>query len=232
MKRRPFISVIVVGAGAGKRFDHKLPKQFANLAGRPVIVHSLQKFDRIKSVSEIVVVLPKRFLNYFQTEICTKYQLKKVSRIIEGGSTRQESVYRGLAAVDKQTNLVLVHDAVRPLVTEDEILRLIKVALKTKAAILAKPLRDTVKQVQQSKVVKTHPREEFWLAQTPQAFEIQLLKKAYRKAMVEGFEGTDCSSLVERLGVSVKVVEGRSTNLKITQREDLILAEGMLKCSR
>src|SRR3990172_5546138 len=145
MKKRPFISVIVVGAGAGKRFDHQLPKQFANLAGRPVIVHSLQKFDRIKSVSEIVVVLPKRFLNYFQTEVRTKYPLRKVSRIIEGGSTRQESVYRGLAAVDKQTDLILVQDAVRPLVTQEEIQKLIRVALKTKAAILAEPLSDTVK---------------------------------------------------------------------------------------
>ena len=122
-----------------------------------------------------------------------------------------------------------MHDAVRPLVTGQEIDKLIKAVQKYAAAILTVPVKDTLKEIRGDRIIRTYPRERFWLAQTPQAFEVRLLKRAYSRAHKGCFAGTDCSSLVERLGVEVRIVPGNSRNIKITQKEDLLLAERLLK---
>ena len=229
MKKTPFLSVIVVGAGAGSRFDHKLPKQFVNLGRKPVIVHSLEKFDRNKSIQEIIAVVPKKFREYFEEKIQQQYKLRKLRKVISGGKTRQGSVQNGLKAIDRKAKYVLVHDAVRPLVTGPEIEKLIKAVQKYAAAILAVPVKDTLKEIGGDRIIRTYRRERFWLAQTPQAFEVELLNKAYWQAQKDNFQGTDCSCLVERLGIKVKIVPGDNRNIKITQKEDLFLAEKLLK---
>jgi len=229
VKKTPFISAIVVGAGAGSRFDHKLPKQFVNLGRKPVIVHSLEKFDGNKNIQEIIAVMPKKFREYFEEKILKKYKFTKLRKVINGGKTRQESVQNGLEAIDRKAKYVLVHDAVRPLVTGPEIEKLIKAVQKDRAVILAVLVNDTLKEIRGDRIIRTYPRERFWLAQTPQAFEVRLLIKAYSRAYKDSFAGTDCSSLVERLGVEVRIVPGNSRNIKITQKEDLLLAEKLLK---
>jgi 2-C-methyl-D-erythritol 4-phosphate cytidylyltransferase len=229
VKNTPFISAIVVGAGAGSRFDHELPKQFVKLGQKPVIVHSLEKFDGNKNIQEIIAVVPKKFREYFEEKIQQQYKLRKLRKVISGGKSRQESVQNGLEAIDRKAKYVLVHDAVRPLVTEQEIEKLIKAVQKYAAAILAVPVKDTLKEIRGGQITRTYPRERFWLAQTPQAFEVRLLKRAYLRAHKDSFAGTDCSSLVERLGVEVRIVPGNSRNIKITQKDDLLLAEKLLK---
>ena len=229
MEKTPFISVIVVGAGAGSRFDHKLPKQFVNLGRKPVIVHSLEKLDRNKNIQEIIAVVPKKFREYFEEKIQQQYKLRKLKKVINGGKTRQESVRNGLEAIDPQAKYVLVHDAVRPLVTRPEIEKLIKAVQKDRAVILAVPVKDTLKEIRGDRILRTHRRERFWLAQTPQAFEVRLLKRAYLHAQRDRMGATDCASLVERLGIQVRVVLGSDRNVKITEKDDLLTAEILLK---
>jgi len=229
VEKTPFISVIVVGAGAGSRFDHKLPKQFVNLGRKPVIVHSLEKLDRNKNIQEIIAVVPKKFREYFEEKIQQQYKLRKLKKVINGGKTRQESVRNGLEAIDPQAKYVLVHDAVRPLVTRPEIEKLIKAVQKDRAVILAVPVKDTLKEIRGDRILRTHRRERFWLAQTPQAFEVRLLKRAYLHAQRDRMGATDCASLVERLGIQVRVVLGSDRNVKITEKDDLLTAEILLK---
>jgi 2-C-methyl-D-erythritol 4-phosphate cytidylyltransferase len=228
VRKSPFFSAIVVGGGAGKRFNHKKPKQFIQLGKKPVIVHSLEKFQKSRKVKEIVAVVPRGYLHHLQHKILPQFGLRKVAKIVVGGKTRQKSVRFALAAVDPRSDYILVHDAVRPLVRPEDIERLIIEVQNKKAVILAVPIKETVKKVQKGKIVSTLNREGLWLAQTPQAFETGLLKKAYLKAKKERFEGTDCASLVERLGINVDIVLGSYRNIKVTDREDLKLAEKLL----
>jgi 2-C-methyl-D-erythritol 4-phosphate cytidylyltransferase len=227
--KKPFISAIIVAGGSGKRFDHRLPKQFVALSGKPIISHSLEVLSSNKEVTELIIVAPRSYLNYCRDKIIKKLKSKKPVMVVSGGKCRQESVRRGLEQVSQDADFVLVHDAVRPMIRREKIEELIKIAIKKKAAILAVPIRDTVKEVSRKGIVKTFPREKFWLAQTPQLFEAKLLQKAYRKAEREGFQGTDCASLVERLGIKVALVEGSNENLKITTKADLRLAETLLE---
>ena len=227
MSKKFFTSAVIVAAGSGKRFNSKLPKQFLKLKNKPVLAHSTEKFEKSKFIDEILVVVPRKFINLTRN-IISRYNFKKVSQIISGGNTRQASVYNSLLKVDKKCNLVLVHDGVRPLVDLKHIEAVIKLAQKYKAAILAVPVKETVKLVNKNMVVKTEDRKKFYLAQTPQAFERALLVKAFLKAKRDKFEGTDCSSLVERLGVKVKIVKGSERNIKITTSQDLRLAEKLI----
>ncbi len=180
-------------------------------------------------VDEIIIVVPKKFSNYCQKNIINKYDFRKISQIISGGPTRQASVHNGLLKVNKKCNLVLVHDGVRPLVELKQIEAVLKSGQKTKAAILAVPVKETVKIVNENIIVKTEDRTKFFLAQTPQVFEYKLLLEAFEKAKKARFVGTDCSSLVERLGVEVRIIEGSAKNIKITTNEDFKLAEKILE---
>jgi 2-C-methyl-D-erythritol 4-phosphate cytidylyltransferase len=154
---------------------------------------------------------------------------KKVKRILSGGKERQDSVYKGLLALSKDTDIVLIHDGVRPFISTEKIGKSIEMCKKEKAVILALPVNDTVKRVDEEYVVTTLDREKLWIAQTPQTFEYKLILEAYKKAIEDSFIGTDDSSLVERLGFKVRVLEGESQNIKITTREDLVLAEKIIE---
>ena len=220
---------IVAAAGRGTRFGRGRAKQFVELGGVPVIVHTLRRFERSETVGETVVVLPADETAAF-VALAGRYGLRKLARVVAGGATRGESIWRGLQGVRAATaGVVAVHDGVRPFVTPAEIDRVVRAAEETGAALLATPATDTLKEVRSGTVARTLDRSAVWHAQTPQCFRFDLLRRAYESALAEGLDATDDSALVERLGVSVSVVEGSARNVKITRPEDLAVAEVLLE---
>jgi 2-C-methyl-D-erythritol 4-phosphate cytidylyltransferase len=220
---------IIAAAGQGRRLGGKQAKQFLELAGVPVIIHTLRRFEQCASIHEVVVVLPQTDAAGFLA-LAGKYGLRKLVRVVPGGETRAESVWRGLQAVRAQTaEIVAVHDGVRPFVTPGEIERTIKAAEDSGASILAAPVVDTIKEVRGGKVIGTVDRSGLRRALTPQCFRYSILRSAYEQARHLGEDATDDSLLVEQLGVSVTIVEGDSRNIKITRPEDIALAEVLLK---
>jgi len=219
---------IIAAAGAGIRMASDRPKQFLQLAGKPVIFHTLQPFEECDSINEVIVVLPAAESAGF-ISLAGKYGLRKVSRVVPGGMTRADSVKRGLTAIRSATaEIVAVHDGVRPFVTVEEIDKTVEAARLHGAAILVAPVTDTIKQISEQRVVTTLDRSGLRRALTPQCFEYELLRQAYQEAEVSDPSLTDESVLVERLGRSVSIVEGSSRNIKITTPEDLLVAEALL----
>ena len=204
-------------------------KQFMLLEGAPILIHTIRKFLRSPSVSEIVVALRPEDLDWarglvHQEHVQQEHPSRPV-RFVEGGESRQESVENALAALSPDTDLVAVHDAVRPFIDGDLVERVIAEAAQTGAAIVGIVPVDTVKRIHKNKIRATLPREHLVLAQTPQVFRFDLLKRAFEMARQDGFLGTDESSLVERLEqVEVSVVQGSDRNIKITKPTDMDLA--------
>ena len=221
---------ILVGGGRGVRFGGDRPKQFLELNGTPIIVHTLRQFELSRQIDQVVVVLPASEITVFQS-LADKFDLKKISRVVAGGETRAQSVKSGLAAIE-QAEVVAVHDAVRPLVTHDEIDRVVVAAAESGAAILVAGVSETIKEVENNRVARTVARAHLRRALTPQSFHFEILKRAYEQLdqlETSGVEVTDDSFLVERLGLAVSVVEGSARNIKITTPEDLAMAEAFLK---
>jgi 2-C-methyl-D-erythritol 4-phosphate cytidylyltransferase len=163
-------------------------------------------------------------------EIIEKYQYRKISQIVPGGKRRQESVKNGIDFLSKETDIVVIHDGVRPFVTKEMIEESIRSAVKFQAVVMAMPVKETVKMVQRDgTVLKTLDRDSLWQIQTPQTFQVNVIKEAHYRAMEDGFIGTDDASLVERLGVKVRILPGSYTNIKITTPEDLMLAHLILQ---
>ncbi len=207
-------------------------KQFLELQGTPILVHTLRKFARCAEVSEIVVALRANETAAFQKQV-ERENFRKPIRVVEGGEHRQNSVANALAALQADSDdIVLVHDAVRPFVDQDTIAGVIAAVKKYGAAIAGVPAIDTVKQVDRTAdgavVLATVPRERMVLAQTPQGFRFGLLKQAFDEATADGFMSTDEASLIERAGGEVHVVMGSPRNMKITTPADLELAEFFL----
>jgi 2-C-methyl-D-erythritol 4-phosphate cytidylyltransferase len=219
---------LVLAAGRGERFGHSLPKGFVPLAGRPLLFHSLAALAAVPEVGQLLPVLPAEGFERYRAAVAALPDGGRLLPAVRGGRARQDSVRAGLAALPPGTELVLVHDAARPLVRPEAVRRAIAAAREAGAAILAAPVRDTLKRVVAGRVVETPPRAECWAAQTPQVFRVEILREALAKAEAEGVTGTDCSQLVEALGVEVRVVEGDPDNLKITDPADLALAELLL----
>ncbi|MGH9940796.1 MAG: 2-C-methyl-D-erythritol 4-phosphate cytidylyltransferase [Pyrinomonadaceae bacterium] len=223
---------IIVAAGKGTRAGgggERQPKQFRELGGIPLIIHTLRRFEQSAAVGEMIVVVPAAQTSDF-LQLVGRYQLGKLARVVAGGQTRTESVWRGLQTVRAATaEVIAIHDGVRPFVTPAEIDRTIEAARAKGAAILAAPAVDTIKEVRGGTVVRTFERATLCHALTPQCFRYELLRRAYEQALAEGVEATDDSALVERLGHAVAVVEGSVDNIKITRAEDFALAEMMLK---
>jgi len=223
---------IVVAGGKGTRFGGNRPKQFLELNGAPLIVQTLRQFERCTEIESVIVVLPAEEMAGFQSLI-EKFDLKKVSHVVTSGDSRAQSVRNGLATID-QADIVAVHDGVRPLVTPEEIDRVVRAARASGAAILVAPIGDTVKEIDSSQVKRTLPRQDLRRALTPQCFRFEILKRAYDcLAEIEssGTEVTDDSFLVERLDVEIVAVEGSARNIKITKREDLMFAEALISSS-
>jgi 2-C-methyl-D-erythritol 4-phosphate cytidylyltransferase len=232
------IIVVIPAAGLGTRMAaaHGGPrdksKQFFELQGTPILIHTLRKFAQCEPVSEIVIALRKSETAAFQKQV-EKEKLGKPLRVVEGGEHRQDSVAHAIAALNAgDDDIVLVHDAVRPFVDQETIVNVIEAVKKYDAAIAGVPAVDTVKQVDRTAdgavVLATVPREKMVLAQTPQGFRFGLLKRAVDEAQADGFLGTDEASLIERSGGAVHVVMGSPRNLKITTPGDLELAEFFL----
>jgi 2-C-methyl-D-erythritol 4-phosphate cytidylyltransferase len=223
---------IIAAAGQGTRMGGKRAKQFLELAGTPIIIHTLRSFELCEAIQEIILVLPAQDTAGFLA-LAEKQRLRKLSQIVPGGTTRAESVLRGLLAVRSATaEIVAVHDGVRPFVTAEEITQTVKAAAVNEAAILVAAVNDTMKEISNGVVVKTLPRADLRRALTPQCFRYELLRRAYEQVDVLDPELTDESSLVERLGVKVAIVEGSGRNIKITGQEDLVLGEAILRESQ
>lgn len=222
-------TAIIAAAGIGARMASDRPKQFLHLAGIPIIFHTLKPFEQCDSIHEVIVVLPAVESASFLS-LAGKFGLRKLSRVVPGGATRADSVKRGLMVIRSATaEIVAVHDGVRPFVTVDEISTTIAAAQSDGAAILVAPITDTIKQVKGSLVTKTLERRTLRRALTPQCFQYDLLRKAYERAAVDDSSLTDESALVEQLGARVTIVEGSAKNIKITTREDLIIAESFIR---
>ena len=227
-----FVSVIIAAAGKGTRMNSDINKQYINICGVPVLARSIGVFQECKLINEIIVVVNKDDIIFCKKNIIDTYEFTKVTQIVAGGDSRQKSVLNGLNAVNKDTEIVLIHDGARPFVKQEIIIDSITSAMNFGAACVAVPVKDTIKRSVgkdgQDFITETIPRETLWLVQTPQAFRYSLIREAHIKAYEEGFEGTDDSILVERLGVPVKIVMGRYDNIKITTWEDLIIGEAIL----
>ncbi|WP_158751922.1 2-C-methyl-D-erythritol 4-phosphate cytidylyltransferase [Acidobacterium sp. S8] len=232
------VFIILPAAGLGTRMSaghHSTaaPKQFLELAGVPILIHSLRAFAQVPKVSTIYVSVRANERERVEAQV-SEYGFADKVQIVTGGDTRQESVANALNALDCDDNdIVLVHDAVRPLIDPATITRTIEAVEKHDAAIVGLPAVDTIKQVERTAdgaiITATIPREYIVQAQTPQGFRCGLLRRAFAEATADGFTGTDESSIVERAGSPVAVVAGSSTNLKITQPGDLELAEFYLQ---
>lgn len=217
---------VIPAAGLGKRFGAQ--KQFLELAGKPVLIHTLQAFEETPSVTGICIAVPQAEIDSVR-EMVAKYGIKKVVKVVAGGKERQDSVRLGFEALPP-CDVVVVHDGVRPLVTQAIIERTIQGAETVGGCVAALPIKETTKRVNADRSIsETVDRESLWSIQTPQAFQAALFKKAVEKSVKDGFLGTDEAMLVERLGEKVQVVEGSPYNIKVTVPEDLKIAEAFLK---
>lgn len=221
------VTAIIPAAGSGKRLNGK--KQFLEINGKPIIAITVSVFDECQAIDEIIVAVSMEDIQ------STKDLLKdfsKVRKIVAGGIERQDSVFNCIkeAVEESDDDLIVIHDAARPLITKEIISSAITEAKVVKAAIVGVPSKDTVKTVnKEKKIIETLERESIWLVQTPQVFSLSVIKQAYERAQKVNYKATDDSKLVERLGISVKMVMGSYENIKITTKEDLFIAESILK---
>ena len=216
------IKVIIPASGSGTRFGGNIPKQFLKIEGKEILAHAISAFNQIRSIDEIIIATKQEYFEKIKL-IIRKNNFFKISRIVEGGKMRQDSVYRALMNLDcSENDFILVHDAVRPFISRDKILELIKEVKKHNCVILGLPVCETLKKIDKKNYVKESiDRKNIWSIQTPQAFRYDILKKSFEKAYKDNFNGTDESSLAEYSGYKVKVIEGEKTNIKITLKADL-----------
>jgi 2-C-methyl-D-erythritol 4-phosphate cytidylyltransferase len=219
------VVALLLAAGRGERLGHELPKAFVPLAGRPLLLHALEALASTPEVDLVIPVVAEMDLPRWQVLLREWGPRPKLAAAVAGGAERQDSVRAGMRALPPQASLVAVHDAARALVRSSAVSRVVTAAQRSGAAILALPVRDTIKRVSAGRIVETPARAECWAAQTPQVFRAEILREALAKAAAEGYLGTDDAELVERLGVEVEVVEGDVDNFKLTHPQDLALAE-------
>ena len=229
MKTHKKIDVIVVAGGSGKRMKSSEPKQFMTLLGKPVLLHSLLPFQHSEMVSQIILVAPANELERCRNQIVDLYHLDKVTRIVAGGKERTDSVKAGLKALNSGGDYIAVHDGARPLIEVKIIEQVFNEAIRTGAAMLVKPVAETVKEVDDSgEVLRTISREKLRLAQTPQVFCAEWIKKAY-DCFPANRQATDDACILEYAGYPVKTVCGNAANIKITTPDDLAIAEFILE---
>jgi len=208
----------------------EIPKPFLEVKGKPILFHTLKRFGEIEDLVQVIVAVDSRYHSNAEEILSSLFDTNKVNyQIVKGGKERQYSILNALHKVDN-SELVAVHDAVRPFVKTSEIEKCCKTAVETGGAVLGIKVRDTIKEVNnENTIVKTPDRSLFWQAQTPQVFQTALIKKAYETAITDNVIATDDAALVERIGAKVKMVEGSALNIKITFPEDLILATYILE---
>ncbi len=225
---RVMVSAIIVAAGKGIRMNDTVKKQYLPLAGRPVLSHTLAVFDECNLISKIFLVVSQNDFDYCRNNILP--MLNKEIQLVAGGKERQDSVYNGLIAVGGNNGIVIIHDGVRPFANKEMLKSCVKGAKKHGACIIGVPVQDTLKKISSSgDIEKTIERSNIWIAQTPQAFQYEIIKKAHENARLRGHAGTDDAFIVEQMGTPVKIIKGNKNNIKITTREDLKIAEAILQ---
>ncbi|CEO09228.1 2-C-methyl-D-erythritol 4-phosphate cytidylyltransferase [[Clostridium] sordellii] len=221
--------VIIVAAGTGSRMKKDINKQFIKLDNKEIIAYTIDKFYINDEIDDIVVVIKNDEEDYFKKNILEKYEFKNI-KIAYGGEERQDSVYNGIQKLDKNCEVVLVHDGARPFVTEEIINNSIQEAKKHNAVVVGVKVKDTIKVVgEEGNIVDTPNRKYLWSVQTPQVFKYDIITKAYENAYNENYYGTDDAMLVEKIGYDVKMIEGSYDNIKITTQEDLNFGEQILR---
>ncbi len=221
---------LIPAAGMGKRMGASINKQYLLLNGLPIVARTISVFERSPLIDSIYLVIPADEISYCREHVVEACGFKKVT-IVPGGKERQHSVMNGLNAIREiadYNDVVLIHDGVRPLVTEAVLSESIAVARISDGALVAVPAKDTIKVVVDGIVVSTPPRETLWQAQTPQSFRFGIIHAAHLSAEADGFIGTDDASLIERSGGKISIVTGDYRNIKITTPEDLVLAQAFL----
>lgn len=225
-----YVTAIIPAAGIGVRMGGTIKKQFLELGNMPVIAHTVMKFQTAGIINSICLVAPPDTVEYCKSEVVERYKFTKVAEVVAGGKERQDSVYNGLMRVNPESDIIAVHDGVRPFVTEDIIGEAIITAAKYGAAVAGIPEKDTVKEVSEELIIgRTLNRRLLWRIQTPQVFRRDIIENAFKMAKDDGYYGTDEASLVERTGCPVRVVRGSDFNIKITTPEELILGEAILE---
>lgn len=219
---------IIAAAGQSNRMHSPIKKQFMDLGEKPILVHTLDRFDRCPIIDGIDIVVPDRCEAYVEKNIVARFLMSKVGKIITGGATRQESVRIALNALAENVRYVAIHDAARPLLSSELLLEVLQRGMETGAAILAMRACDSLKQAHQHKVEKTLDRSSIWLAQTPQVFEKNLIIQAHEQAGRDRYAAYDDSELVERLGHPVAIIESNFLNFKITTPDDLDIARNLI----
>ena len=221
------VCAIVPAGGSGTRMGGTVPKQFQSLNGKQILHHTIKTLQNYEAISEIILVVPEKEYETANTDWLGKLEI--VKKIVIGGEKRQDSVYNGFCEGSQDSEILLVHDGVRPFLSQKMIADSIDAAREYGAAITAIPVHDTIKRVDTSGLVsQTIDREGLWRVQTPQAFRYSLLLDAFNKAKSENFYGTDEGALIEHLGEPVKIVEGLEQNIKITRPEDLELSKAFI----
>lgn len=227
MNKKNKISAIITAAGSGSRMNSIIPKQFIEIKGISIIERTLRKFYRLDIIDEIIVIIKKDEIEYYN-RLKEKYS-DKIKMVI-GGSSREESTYNGLLATDENTDIIICHDGVRPFVTEEIILNSIESMEYYNAVIVGVPVKDTIKSIKNDNTIAFTPvRKYLYNAQTPQVFKRNIILDAYERGFSENIQVTDDSSLMEIIGEKVKIIPGSYTNIKITTKEDLLFGEIIAK---
>lgn len=223
-------AALIPAAGSGRRMGERVAKPFLRIGGREILAYTLDVFEACGVIDEVWVIVAPEHRALCQQTVVDHYGFHKVRGVIAGGATRQESVWQGLQQVGQGVEFVVVHDGVRPLVTEKLLQEALHQAVSHGAAIAAVPVKDTLKRVSATgEVEATMPREGLWRVQTPQAFRRRLLQEAFQHAWKQGFTATDEAGLIEALGQGVRIVQGLESNVKITTPDDLLICESLLR---
>lgn len=222
---------LIPAAGMGKRMGASINKQYLQLQGMPIVARTISVFEQSPLIDAIYLVIPADEIPYCREHVVDAYGFRKIAAIVAGGKERQNSVLNGLKAMRdhvSDNDVILIHDGVRPMITENVLGETIRIACAYDGALVAVPVKDTIKTVHGGIVRSTPPRESLWQAQTPQSFRFGKILAAHLSAETDGFLGTDDASLIERTGGKVHIVSGDYRNIKITTAEDLILAESFI----
>ncbi|NLL05294.1 MAG: 2-C-methyl-D-erythritol 4-phosphate cytidylyltransferase [Clostridiaceae bacterium] len=232
MKRenKSYVSVVIVAAGKGTRMNMEVNKQYINVGGIPILARTIEKFDCLNYIDEIILVVHSDDILYCKENIIHGRNYMKIKSVLVGGATRQDSVFNGLKEVTEKADIVLIHDGARPFIDEDSIIRCIEGAEQCGVATVAVPVKDTIKSSDKEGFVNlTLDRSILWSIQTPQAFKYDIIMDSHKQARLDGFIGTDDTVLAERIGNKTRLVMGTYNNIKITTREDLNFAEAIVK---
>nr|WP_300278717.1 2-C-methyl-D-erythritol 4-phosphate cytidylyltransferase [Peptacetobacter sp.] len=217
-------TVMIVAAGSGKRMNAGMNKQFIKIDNKEIIAHTIERFYNSSMINEIILCIKKEEEEFVRKNILEKYHFENII-ISYGGKERQDTINNGLDKVSPNCDILLIHDGARPFITDEIIENAINETKKLKATVVGVMVKDTIKIVDGNEIKDTPNRANLWAAQTPQSFEFNLIKDAYKKAYEDGFYGTDDAMIVERAGHKVYMIDGSYNNIKITSPEDLAIAE-------